>query len=106
MLVTTTSEIAGKRIVKTLGLARGATIRCRHLGHDILAICKLMIGGEIKRYTQMMAQAREEALQRMCDLAEEMGANAVVQVRFTSVGVLSSSAEVMAYGTAVVVKDL
>jgi uncharacterized protein YbjQ (UPF0145 family) len=106
MIVTTTSEIPGKRIVKTVGLARGATIRARHLGVDILAICRILIGGEVKRYTQLMAQAREEAIQRMCDLAEEMGANAVVEMRFSSIGIMNTTAEVIAYGTAVVVKDL
>ncbi len=105
MLVTTTNDIAGKKVVKTLGLARGASIRCRHLGVDILAFFRLLIGGEIGRYTKMIAQAREEAIERMCDLAREMGANAVIEMRFSSVEVLSTSAEVIAYGTAVIVKD-
>ena len=105
MIVTTTSDIAGKKITKTLGLARGASIRCRHIGVDILSILRLLIGGEIKRYTKMIAHAREEAIERMCDVAREMGGNAVVEMRFSSVEVLSTSAEVIAYGTAVVVKD-
>lgn len=105
MLIVTTDTIAGKKVVKTLGLARGASIRCRHVGIDILSFLRLLVGGEIKGYTKMLAHAREEAIERMCDVAREMGANAIVEMRFSSVEVMSTSAEVIAYGTAAVVKD-
>jgi len=105
MIVATTKEIAGKKIVKTLGVARGSTIRARHLGRDFLAGLKMLIGGEIKSYTQMLAEAREEALERMQAVAKEMGANAIVGMRFSSVMIMSGTAESLAYGTAVVIKD-
>ena len=85
MDMSTTDKIAGKNIVKTLGVARGSTIRARHLGRDIMAMFKMLAGGEIKSYTEMMAQAREEAIKRMEDVAQEMGANAVVNMRLSSV---------------------
>jgi uncharacterized protein YbjQ (UPF0145 family) len=104
MIFSTTSEIAGKRIKKTLGIARGSTIRARHLGRDFMAFLKMIVGGEIRTYTEMMAQAREEALKRMEEAALEMGANAVVNVRFSSIMIMSTTAECLAYGTAVVVE--
>ncbi|NOZ04543.1 MAG: YbjQ family protein [FCB group bacterium] len=103
MIIVTTPDIPGKRIVKVLGIARGSTIRARNLGRDIMAILKMLIGGEIKTYTEMMARAREESIARMETVAREMGANAIVNVRLTSVTVLSSTAEILAYGTAVVI---
>jgi uncharacterized protein YbjQ (UPF0145 family) len=102
MLTSTTFEISDKKIIKTIGIARGSTIRAKHLGKDILAFFKMLRGGEIKSYTQMMAEAREESFQRMCDIAAEMGATAVVGVRFSSVMVMNGTAECLAYGTAVV----
>jgi uncharacterized protein YbjQ (UPF0145 family) len=104
MLFSTTSTIAGKHIKKTLGIARGSTIRARHLGRDFMAFLKMLVGGEVKTYTEMMAQAREEALKRMEDAALQMGANAVVNVRFSSIMIMSTTAECLAYGTAVVVE--
>lgn len=102
MLVVTTETVPGYRIVQFLGLARGNTIRARHLGRDIMAGFKAMVGGEIKSYTQLLTKAREEALQRMIDDAQKMGANAVVNVRFTTSSVMQGAAELFAYGTAVV----
>ena len=101
MIVVTTEQIEGKRIVETLGLVRGSTIRARHVGHDIIASLRNIVGGEVKDYTVMLAQAREEALQRMIEQAEKMGANAIVGTRFVTSMVMSGAAEMVAYGTAV-----
>lgn len=106
MLVATTHEIAGKRIVKTIGLVRGNTIRSRHLGRDLMAGLKNMVGGEISDYTKMIAECREEALDRMIAQAEVNGANAVVGVRFATAEMMEHAAELLAYGTAVWVEDL
>lgn len=105
MLITTTHEIAGKRIVKTIGLVRGNTIRARNLGSDFMAGLKNMIGGEIGEYTKMIAECREEALDRMVVQARENGANAVVGVRFATSEMMDHAAELLAYGTAVIVED-
>lgn len=104
MLMTTTDTIEGKRITKTLGLVRGNTIRCRHVGSDILAALKNLVGGEISNYTKMMAESREQALDRMAEEAQTLGANAVVQVRFSTSMILTCASEILAYGTAVVVE--
>lgn len=101
MIVTTTSEIPGFRINQTLGLVRGNTIRTKHLGKDILAILKSLVGGEIREYTRMMAQAREQAIDRMTEEAEGLGAHAVVGVRFQTAMILSGASEILCYGTAV-----
>jgi uncharacterized protein YbjQ (UPF0145 family) len=106
MLVSTTHEIAGKRIVETLGLVRGNTIRARHLGHDFMAGLKNMVGGEIADYTKMIAECREEALDRMIAQARANGADAVVGVRFATSEMMEHAAELLAYGTAVVVEDI
>jgi len=106
MLITTTHDVAGKRIVKTIGLVRGNTIRARHVGRDLMAGLKNMIGGEISEYTKMIAECREEALDRMISQAAENGANAVVGVRFATSEMMEHAAELLAYGTAVVVEDL
>lgn len=105
MIVTTTGSVAGKRIVRTLGLVRGNTIRARHLGRDITAGLRTLVGGEISEYTKLFAEAREQAIDRMVEEAEGLGANAVVEVRFTTSMVMSGAAELLAYGTAVVVED-
>jgi len=105
MLCTTTHEIAGKRIVQTLGLVRGNTIRARHVGHDLMAGLKNMVGGEITDYTKMIAECREEALDRMIAQAAANGANAVVGVRFATSEMMEHAAELLAYGTAVIVED-
>jgi len=101
MIVVTTEQIEGKRITETLGLVRGSTIRARHVGRDVMAGLRNIVGGEVKDYTVMLAQAREEALQRMIEQAEKMGANAIVGTRFVTSMVMSGAAEMVAYGTAV-----
>ncbi len=101
MIVVTTEQIEGKKITETLGLVKGSTIRARHIGHDIMAGLRNVVGGEVKDYTVMLAQAREEALQRMIEQAEKMGANAVICTRFATSMVMSGAAEMVAYGTAV-----
>lgn len=101
MIIVTTGQIEGKRITETLGLVKGSTIRARHLGHDVMAGLRNVVGGEVKDYTVMLAQAREEALQRMVEQAEKLGANAVVGARFATSMVMSGAAEMLAYGTAV-----
>jgi uncharacterized protein YbjQ (UPF0145 family) len=101
MIVVTTEQIAGKTITETLGLVRGSTIRARHMGRDIVAGLRGIVGGEITEYTVMLAQSREDALQRMIEQAEKMGANAIVCARFVTSMVMSGAAEMVAYGTAV-----
>jgi len=101
MIVVTTEHIEGKRTTETLGLVRGSTIRARHIGRDVVAGLRTVVGGEIKEYTVMLAQAREEAIQRMIEQAEKMGANAIVGTRFVTSMVMSGAAEMVAYGTAV-----
>ena len=105
MILTTTADIKGKRIARTLGIARGNTIRARHVGRDIMAGLRNIVGGEISEYTKLMAEAREQALDRMVDEARALGANAVVEVRFSTSEVMSGAAELLAYGTAVEVED-
>ena len=101
MIVTTSGKVEGKSIAKTIGLVKGSTIRARHVGRDIMAGLRGIVGGEITEYTKMMAEAREEALQRMIENAEKQGANAVVDMRFGPSMVMSNAAEVLAYGTGV-----
>ena len=104
-MITTTSEtIAGKKIVKTLGLVRGNTIRARHLGKDIMAVFRNMIGGEVSEYTKLMGESREQAIDRMLQEAQALEANAVVAVRLTTSMLMGGAAEIVAYGTAVVVE--
>lgn len=105
MQVVTSSFITGKRIVRTLGLVTGSTIRARHIGQDIMAVLRNLVGGEIREYGELIARARDEALQRMVEKATSMGANAVIDVRFSTTQVMSGAAEILAYGTAVVVED-
>ncbi len=101
MIIVTTETIEGKRIIETLGLVRGNTIRARHIGRDIMAGLRTIVGGEIKEYTQMLSQARDQAVERMVAQAERLGANAIVGVRFTTSQTMSGAAEILAYGTAV-----
>jgi uncharacterized protein YbjQ (UPF0145 family) len=105
MILATTESISGKRITKILGLVRGNTIRARHLGRDIMAGFKNIVGGEITDYTKMMAESREQAIDRMIEDAERLGANAIVAVRFTTTSMMQSAAELLVYGTAVTVED-
>jgi len=101
MIVTTTSKIPGKEILEILGVVRGNTIRAKWIGKDIMAGLRQFVGGEIKEYTEMLTEARNEAFKRMIKQAEELGADAVVNVRFGTSMVMSSAAEILAYGTAV-----
>jgi len=105
MILATTDSIAGKRVVKTLGFVRGNTIRSRHIGKDILAGLRIIVGGEIHEYTKLMAEAREQAIDRMKEEATALGANAIVMVRFSTSEVANNAAEILVYGTAVVVED-
>ncbi len=104
MLLSNTDSIYGKKITKHLGIAKGNTIRARHVGRDIMAGMKHLVGGEISDYTKMMAESREQALDRMVADAEQMGANAVVEVRFSTSMIMSGASEILAYGTAVKVE--
>jgi uncharacterized protein YbjQ (UPF0145 family) len=104
MIVVTTPEIAGRRIERVLGLVRGNTIRARHLGHDIQAAFRNMAGGEIREYTKMLAEAREQAIDRMVEEAESLGANAIICVRFQNSEIMNRAAEILCYGTAVIVE--
>ncbi len=105
MLIVTSDEIPGKRIVKVLGMVRGNTIRARHIGRDIMASLRNITGGEIVEYTKMIAESREQALDRMTGEAEALGANAIVALRFTTASMMENAAELLAYGTAVVAED-
>jgi uncharacterized protein YbjQ (UPF0145 family) len=104
MIITTSTQVEGKRIAKTIGLVKGNTIRARHLGKDIMAAFRGMVGGEITEYTKMMAEAREQAIQRMVEDAEKQGANAIVSMRFTTSMIMQNASEILAYGTGVVLE--
>lgn len=104
MIVCTCDEITGYRVTATHGLVRGNTIRARHIGRDILAILRNMAGGEVREYTKMLAEAREQAIDRMLEEAESLGANAVVAVRFQTAEVMSGAAEMLCYGTGVTIE--
>jgi len=104
MIITTSDQVEGKKITKTIGLVRGSTIRARHVGRDIMAGLRSLVGGEIVDYTKMMAEAREQAIQRMVEDAEKQGANAVVSMRFSTSMIMSNASEILAYGTGVVVE--
>ncbi|MEE8250787.1 MAG: YbjQ family protein [Gemmatimonadales bacterium] len=105
MIMTPGSTIAGHKVAKTLGLVRGNTIRARHVGRDIVALLKHLIGGEIEEYTKMMGEAREQALDRMAKEAEVLGANAITDLRFTTSYVMAGAAEVLVFGNAVVIES-
>lgn len=101
MLLTTTHTVEGRKIAKTLGLVKGNTIRAKHIGKDIVAGLRSIVGGEIKEYTEALSDAREFALKRMLEEANSMGADAVVGIRFTTSQVMRGAAELLVYGTAV-----
>ncbi|NIL99441.1 MAG: heavy metal-binding domain-containing protein [Acidobacteria bacterium] len=105
MIITPSSTIAGHRVIRTIGLVKGSTIRARHVGKDILAVFKNVVGGEIEEYTKMMAEAREQALDRMAAEATAQGGNAVVDMRFSTSYMMSAASEIMAYGTAVLIEE-
>ena len=104
MTVVTTPNVPGKTVVRTLGLVRGNTIRARHVGKDIMAAMRNLVGGEVTEYAKLLAESREQALDRMVEQAEELGANAVIGLQFQTSVVMGGAAEMMAYGTAVVVE--
>ena len=101
MLLTSQDELADYEIVQTLGLVRGNTIRARHVGKDILAGLRTLVGGEITEYTKMLAESREQAVDRMIAAAKQLGADGILCVRFTTSAVMQGAAELLAYGTAV-----
>ncbi len=101
MIVSTTEKVPNKEITKILGVARGSTVRARNIGRDFFAGLKNIVGGEINEYTRLQAQSREEAMQRMKQDAEQMGADAIVNVRFTTSMIMQGASEILAYGTAV-----
>ncbi|MCF8259744.1 MAG: YbjQ family protein [Melioribacteraceae bacterium] len=101
MIIATSSSIAGKEIKKTFGVVRGNTIRARHIGRDITAAFKNIFGGEIEEYTKLLGEAREQAMDRMMDSAKELGANAIVDCRFSTSYIMQNAAEILVYGTAV-----
>jgi uncharacterized protein YbjQ (UPF0145 family) len=101
MILSTTETVPGREIVQILGVVRGNTIRARHLGHDVLAGLKNVVGGEIHDYTKLMAEAREQAIDRMIASAKELGADGVVGVRLGTSMIMQKAAEIVAYGTAV-----
>lgn len=101
IIVTSTETVPGKQVTRILGIARGSTVRSRNIGRDIVAVFKHIVGGEIEEYTKLQADAREEALTRMLDDAQRLGADAVVNVRFTTSVITTGAAEILVYGTAV-----
>ena len=105
MILCSTDTIPGKKITKVFGLVRGNTIRARHMGRDIMAAFKHLAGGEISDYTKMMAETREQALDRLAEDAEALGANAIVGLRFTTTSMMQGAAEFLVYGTAVQFED-
>ena len=105
MIISTSDTVPGKRIVEVLGLARGNTIRTRHVGKDIVAVLKNIVGGEVEEYTKMLAESREQAIDRMIESAESLGANAIIAMRLGTSSVMQGAAEIVAYGTAVRAED-
>ncbi len=101
MIVTTTNEVPGQNVSEVLGIVKGNTIRAKHLGKDLVAGLRNIVGGELKEYTEMITEAREEAMQRMVREAETMGADAIIGMRMTTSQVAQGAAEILAYGTAV-----
>ena len=104
MITTTTDFIPGKEITEILGIARGSTVRARNFGSDFMASLKNLVGGEVSEYTKLQAHSREQALKRMLDDAEKLGADAVINVRFTTSMIMQGMSEILAYGTAVKIK--
>jgi uncharacterized protein YbjQ (UPF0145 family) len=104
MIIATSSNIVGKEITKTYGVVRGNTVRARHLGKDIVAGLKTLVGGEIQEYTKLMAESREQSIDRMVEEAKALGANAILDTRFATSYIMSNVAEILVYGTAVYVE--
>ena len=106
MIVVNTESVAGYQVVQVKGIVQGNTVRSKHAGRDIAAGLKNLVGGELKGYTELLTESRREAIQRMMGQAEQLGANAIVNVRFTTSAVTSGAAELYAYGTAVVIQPV
>jgi uncharacterized protein YbjQ (UPF0145 family) len=106
MIVVTTNEVPGREIEEVYGLVRGSTVRARHMGRDLSAILKILVGGEVTEYTKLVAESREQAVDRLIAEARARGADAVVAMRFATAEVAKAAAEVVAYGTAVKLKDV
>ncbi len=104
MILTNTEQVTGREIVESLGLVRGSTVRARNVGRDIFASFKNIVGGEISEYTKLLADSREQAIYRMEDEANKLGADAIVNIRFTTSAVTQGAAEILAWGTAVKLK--
>ncbi len=104
MILTTSSFVAGKQVTKTFGVVRGITVRARNLGKDIIAAFKNLVGGEIEEYTKLMAESREQALDRMIEEAKALGANAIIDIDFSTSYIMQNAAEILVYGTAVFVE--
>jgi len=104
MLIVNTDFIPGKELAETLGVVKGNTIRAKWLGKDVVAGFRQIVGGELKEYTEMLTEARKESMQRMVSEAEALGADAIINVRFTTSQVMASAAEILVYGTAVKLK--
>ena len=104
MLISNLEIVPGKRIVKHLGMVQGSTVRAKHVGRDIMAGFKNIVGGELKGYTELLQESRSEATKRMVDQAQAIGANAVLNVRYSTTSIAQGAAEILAYGTAVVVE--
>lgn len=104
MIIATSSNIVGKEITKTYGVVRGNTVRARHVGKDIVAGLKTLVGGEIQEYTKLMAESREQSIDRMVEEAKALGANAILDTRFATSYIMSNVAEILVYGTAVYVE--
>jgi len=104
MIIVTTDGVPGRTVKQVLGLVRGNTIRARHVGQDLKAVFRNIIGGEIVEYTKLLGESREQAIDRMVANAEELGANAILGMRFTTSEIMSGAAELLAYGTAVVIE--
>ena len=104
MLMVNTDFVEGKQIIQTIGIVKGSTIRAKWFGKDIMAGLRQIVGGELKEYTEMLTEARQEATQRMVEEAESLGANGIINVRFTTSQVMASAAEILVYGTAVKLK--
>jgi uncharacterized protein YbjQ (UPF0145 family) len=105
MIIATTDTIAGKEITQTLGMARGSTIQAKHIGKDIMSGLRTVVGGELTEYSKMLEEAREKSINRMVEDAEKMGADAVINVRFMTSGVMAGASEILAYGTAVKIRN-
>lgn len=105
MIVVTSENIANKRVVRTLGIVRGNTVRARHVGKDIMAGLRNIVGGEVHEYAKLVAESREQSLDRMIQEAASLGANAIIAVRFTTSVLMGGAAELLAVGTAVIVED-